>query len=383
MNKVQKDLICLLKNSIMCKNETVEDIDFDKVEDLAVNHVCLSLAYDGAVKAGLTPPEKWKRHIMFVISNNFKNMNVQAKMTALLDKNNIKYAILKGITVSKNYPEPTYRPLGDVDILVDECNYEKAIECLTEGEKLIEESLRHKFHYHFTHKGVNVEVHKHMTEYTNDEYGDFLNQYLKNALERTVKGEYDIFEFSMLEEKYQMVSLVLHTQRHFAEHKTTLRMLCDFAMYAKTIDEKKWTEEVYPALKMLGLTKFSSALVKMCEKYFGTEFLYKVENVEDSVIEELLEEVLNDGVNEVYISTEKVGVCNKLKGIWNAIGSNAKKQFKVLDKHPYLLPLFYVYLPVRTTARMITGKRNGPKLAEYGASNYRRDRICKDLNIKD
>lgn len=382
MNKTEKDFTVLLKNALTQGKETIDDINYGELEALAVNHICLPLISAGVLSAGIDLPEYWKNYCFCVLGNNYKNLTVQSEVLKILAENEIKCAVLKGISVSKNYPEPLYRPLGDIDILVEKDKYDKAIDILTGTKERNKESEKHRFHYQFVYNDVKIEIHKSMTEYTDGEYGSMIDDYLKNVLDTVSMGKYEKFDFPMLEPKYQIISLVLHTQRHFAEHKTTMRMLCDFAAVVQNIERGIWENEIYPALTELKLEHFTDALLLLCMKYFGIKIDFDVKcEVDEDVIDNLLAEVLNDGVKPVYRDTGDIPMKEKIKSIFVTIKDIVRRDFKITKKKPLLIPIFYLYVPLRSIFRKLAGKRKNIGIFGYGASYNRRMDIIKKLNI--
>lgn len=382
MNKTQIDFIVLLKNALSNGNNPVKDISYDGVEKTALNQLCLSLVCDGALRSGANIPETWRKHCAYVAANNYKNLYVQDKILKILNENNIKCAVLKGITVSKYYPDPIYRPLGDIDILVEADKYDTAINILTGSEERNSESLKHKFHYGFVFEGVSVEIHKYITEYTEDNHGALLEEYFDNALETVILGEYDNFVFPMLNNKLQVLAVVSHIQRHFNVREITMRMLCDLGMLVNNITSEQWKNEIYPALKDIGLDRFTDALLSVCNKYLGIDFKNKIfQQIDESITDGLLEEILCDGIKPEYTDIYKLSGFEKFKSIFVTIYEIVNRDFKITKKYPILTPLFFVYVPLRSVFRKVTGQRKNVTVLGYGTSYSRRNSIRKELNI--
>lgn len=384
MNKSKKDFVTLLKNALVQSNETLTDVNYSELEILAVNHICLSLISEGALLAGLDLPERWKNYCFYISTNNYRNLAVQSEVLNILKRNNIKCAVLKGITVSKFYHEPLYRPLGDIDILVEKDKYDKAIDILTNSKERNKESEKHKFHYGFVYNDVRIEIHKSMTEYSEGEYGAMLDDYLKNVLNTVCVGKYEKFEFPMLEPKFHIISMVLHTQRHFAEHKTTMRMICDFAAVTQNTDRDTWNNEIYPALKKLKLERFTDALLRLCMKYFGAKFAFEIKcEIDEMTVDNLLSEFLNDGLKAEYDDINNISFKEKIKSIFITIKEIIHRDFKITKKLSFLMPIFYLYVPMRSIFRKIVGRRKNIGVFGYGISYNRRISIIKELNIVD
>ena len=384
MNKAQNDFIMLLKNALLQKNNLINDIDYDMVERIALNHLCLPLVCDAALKCGKNVPEKWKQHCAYVAVNNYKNLTVQDEVLKSLNSSNIKCAVLKGITVSRYYPEPLYRPLGDIDILVEADKYDAAIDLLTGSSERDSEKLKHKFHYGFLFKNVNIEIHKYITEYKNNERSMLLRKYFDNALNTVTYGEYDSFTFPMLDAELQILAIVSHIQRHFKVRGATMRMLCDFGMLAQNITDGQWNNEIYPALKEVGLHRFTDALLSVCNKYLGLDFKGKLwQIIDENIAEELLEELLCEGITPEYMNTKGLKLAEKIKNIFTAIYEIVKRDFKITEKCPVLYPVFFVYILFRAVFRKFTGQRKNTDVLGYCSYYSRRNAIRKELDIFD
>ena len=382
MNRSQRDLICLLKNSISHVHEKLDTVDYAEIKRIAVNHACLPLVYDGAVKAGLVPPESWEQHAIFVAANNYKNLTVQAEILAKLAENHIRHAVLKGISVSRYYPEPLYRPLGDIDILVEEKDYERAITLISGSADRKEEHYGHEFHYCFLYKGIHVEIHRQVTEFASDTQGKKLCEHFSHALDNLEEGQYDTFRFPALSPAFQIVSLLVHTQRHFIFHKSTLRMLCDFAVFAQSIEEKVWCSSVLPVLTDMGLLPFAETLCRVAEKYLGITLSFSVgRKITEELVDSLLEGFLEDGIYKTYGPTPKKNVLTTIKSLFCAVSELAKRRYTILKKHPALLPVFIVYIPLVKLWKTLLGRKSNLAVLDYSMNRYKREALAKKLKI--
>jgi len=322
--------------------------------------------------------------MLSVAMNNIKNLNVQQKILDILKENNIRCAILKGISVSMYYPEPLHRPLGDIDILVDEENYDKAIDLLTGSTDRDLEHYEHKFHYHFTFEGITIEIHKFMTEYSDDKYGEFLKEHLKSALDSIEIKQYKCYNFPVLSPEYQIISLLLHTQRHFFEHRTNLRMICDYAMYVQNLSLKEWSS-LCPSLEKLKLNIFANALILMCKKYLNISIDYEIKSdIEEEIIDSLMEEFLYIRVDTDYTKNiQKKRVVEIVCAVLRTVHQAAKRDFKILERLPVLYPVYWLFVPLRTIWRRLTGQKKDFLVFEYGVSMDQRRKLCDYLNLNN
>lgn len=393
MNSIEKDFLTLVRNCLHGTNEKIEN-SFYELEHLALTHICVPFVYRGALCAGISVPDKWKKYVTVSIFRNQKNMQIQDSILKTLEDAKIPCAIIKGSTVSVNYPEPMARTLGDIDVLVNEKDYEKAIVLLCGDKYEDESSENHKFHYKYTIQGVAVEIHKSVTEYTDDEYGKKIKEFMSGALTKTVTKQIDEFSFPSLINEYQAATLLLHTQRHFFENRLPIRMLCDWAMFVQSVSIDEWNSVVYPFISKMGLGSISDALTAVCNTYLGTECADKIkESVDGKTAEILMEEFLNCGVIKDEASWSKGMAASysqkrsksrgKMISLLMILNDIARHDFALARKSALFLPICWMIIAIRYIARRITGKRSKISFDAFNATAERKEYLIKELNLKD
>ncbi len=393
MKKNEKDFLTLVRNGLHNTNEYVET-QISDLAKIAMSHICVPFVYNGAVKAGISIPDDWKNYMTVSFFKNQKNLQVQSVVLKALAEASIPCAVIKGSSVSVNYIEPMARTLGDIDILVREEDYEKAIEILCGSDHENEAAEDHKFHYKFTLSDVPVEIHKFVTEYTDDEYGKLCSEYMKSALDNVVEKSIDEYSFPCLMDTYQAATLLLHTQRHFFENRMPLRMLCDWGMFVARVDINEWNSSIYPFIEKIGLAPLSDALTKTCAVYLGIDCSERIMNsVSDEMAENIIEEFLCGGVvKDKNSGTDKIGVEFSRKktesrgGVFALLGvinNNARNEFSLARKSELFLPLFWFYIPARYLFRILCGKRDRFSLKSFNETVTRKDYIISNLKLRD
>lgn len=393
MDKIQKDFLSILRNCLCEESEYVE-VNLEDLEHLALTHICVPFVYRGVLKGGNAGSDEWKNYVTVSLLRNQKNLQVQSTILDTLEKANIPCVVIKGSTVSVNYPEPMLRTLGDIDILVNVEDYEKTIELLCGDEYENEAAEDHQFHYKYTIQGVAVEIHKHVTEYTNDEYGKKIEAFMSNALNKTVTKQIDEFSFPSLTNEYQAATLLLHTQRHFFENRLPIRMLCDWAMFVKNVEAEEWDEVVYPFIAEMGLGPICDALTAVCNTYLGTECEDKVKSdIDNKTTEILIEEFLNCGVikdedswSESMASSysqKKSATNGKIMPVILILNDIARHDFVIARKSVVFLPLCWILISVRYLLRRITGKRGKISFVAFNATAERKEFLIDKLKLKD
>ena len=122
MTNAQCVLIDLLRKSLFNFDINIpEYTDWQAVYDEANFQAVIPLAFDGTAGIDGIPEDiykKFKNHTVAVMLNNDKVIKGQQELTALLEKNKVQYAILKGLSLARYYPKPELWTWGDVDFLV-------------------------------------------------------------------------------------------------------------------------------------------------------------------------------------------------------------------------------------------------------------------------
>lgn len=305
--------------------------------------------------------DELKKSVMLVVNHNYKNLSVQSILLDKLNENGIKCVVLKGSSVSCNYPDATLRTHGDIDILVSESDYEKSIDILTDSATRDKSALLHGFHYEFRYEGILVEIHKAVSDFDSDE--DDIKEYLKGALLNIKEKTIEHFSFPVLCEDYQAVTLLQHTKRHYFESELVLKLLLDWAMYIDKIDIYEWNEKIYPTLIKLKLSDWADAFSSVCEKYLGIRCTDKIhKKIDDSVIDELAEQFISDRLpkDEDEVLSKK----EKIKSVIEKVTSVTEKKFEIVKKHKILLPPLWVYVVLRYFYITGTGMRRKRNIAK-------------------
>ncbi len=393
MNNAQKCFLKLLNNGIHNKSDCV-DCNLEELEKLAKTHICIPYIYIGAKNAGLMLPDSWKNYITLNSVRNQLNLQVQSNIIKELKENNIPCAVIKGSTVAVNYNEPLARTLGDVDILVSVDDYDRALEILC-GDKYKDESSKdHKFHYRYTTQGITVEIHKYVAEYSSEKYGKIILDAMDKALDSVVLKRIDEFEFPSLSNEYQAATLLLHTQRHFYENLLPMRMLCDWAMFVKSVDFSEWNEKVYPFIQKLGLNSLCDVLTAVCNKYLELGCDEKVKSiVDDRAVEYMISEFLDGGISKdekeisqtigSSYSQYKTTAGGSIKPLLLLLNRIARNEYSLARLSPVFLPLFWIYIPVRFIFRTIIGTRKSISFNSFSETSKRKEYLIKKLKLKE
>lgn len=363
-----------------------ENFDMERIFEIADSNFCVPVIYQGIVCSGGVCSDKWKLKSSYTIIDSYRKLTIESEIIDILRSRDIRCCILKGSSVAINYPNPLSRPMGDIDILVDECNYEKTALLFVSQEEFSQNE--HSFHFGFNYKNVSVEIHKSFTEYSQDD--EAVNKIVADAIEHICIKRHDNFDIPMLSEPYQAISLLTHMARHFKENKFVFRMFCDWVCFVRNLSDECWQKDVYHLIESFGLSLFSDALNKSAMLYLGFDMKSKVSsNIDDKTCEIMIEEFLSvdksasvDGIdaNIGTLLSTRYSDNNILTAYFASVNSIARRKY-ALGKYKIFQPFFLLWIPVKYMFNIVIGRRKKLNFKKINNTVTRRKTLLDNLKI--
>ena len=392
----QQAILLLIQSSLWgVRAKLPAQIDWAKVDVMAKEQAVTAFVYDGAIKMEATVPEellaKWKMKMLQGVVHNERLLHAQDELIAWFDQAGIPVVILKGSSVARYYPQPDLRILGDIDILIDEANLDRAQQILEQKGYVAKES-DHGFHISFSRERVYVELHYNVTGFPDSEGGQIAKKETEHFLEEISRSKIYRHVFPVLGEKDQGLSLLLHMIRHMFECGIGLRQVCDWAMYAENGDPEYFATVVVPMLKRCGLYQYARVATRACVCYLGlpNEHLSWCADVADEVCRQFIDEVFREGnmgdankegMGSLFTHSDSMG---EKKSAFFALISRltelSYKNFPVSQKLKVLLPFFWFYLPVRYLVRSELGLRPKKSIAKVVQSAKQQRTLYEQLS---
>lgn len=370
----QKLLFELLKYSLG-KESTLpfdETIDWQLVIKEASEQAVVLLACDAVSKSDLGADIKalWSRVQLPYMGMNFKSIYAVSETNRIMSSNDFSYVILKGVSAASYYPNYFNRILGDVDFLIDS-NQRVEVEKTLETEGYENWNKDHICHTVFRKPNQDLEMHFEISGIPDGEPGKIVREYMKNALENTIHykmGSNGTVKLPL--PKYHGLILFLHMQHHMLAEGIGLRHLMDVCCFVdKTWKDSFWEDELLPLLKRIGLYRYAQAMVKTGGLYFGTVIPEWCENIEESLCDEIMLDILTGGnfgrknpersASGMMISEHGKNGTKKSKfgNLWSTIVKTIPLQFPIVKKRPILYPFLIVWFIIRRFWRVVTGQR--------------------------
>ena len=389
----QQALLILLRQSLWGETTALpEEVNWQTVDAVAKQHAVIPLVYDGAVAMKAAVPseilQKWKNTMLRGLMRNEKLLAAQDTLMAQFSQAGIPAAILKGSSVSRYYPQPELRILGDIDVLVGRQSVNLAKEIIeTQGYELCESD--HDFHIGYRKPGSYVELHYDVTKLPDSAGGSVTREVISHFLEDIQQETIDNHVFPVLSETHQAIMLLLHMIRHMFDVGIGLRQLCDWAVYISNADAVVFQEQTLPLLSRCGLLQYAKAATGACVQYLGLS----AKNTswcaagEDELYQSFIADVFrsgnmgsaNEAMGSLFTDSEAMGTGQTaLQALVVGVNRLAYMHFPVMKKHKILLPLAWVYLPIRYFVRSMLGLRP-PKSAKKVVSAAKKRRELYEM----
>lgn len=222
-------------------HDLTDKVDWDKIYQLAEEQCVLGLALAGLEKRNTNrtdntnrlPKElllQWIGEVQMIEQQN-KAMNLF--VAQLIDKfreNDINVLLVKGQGIAQCYKRPLWRACGDVDLLLSEDNYKKAVDYLTPLASNIEKEFLYNKHQGFTIGPWAVELHGSLRGGLSSRIDCVLDDVQKDIFNsRYVRswtnGETQVFLPSV---DGDIVYVFSHILTHFYKEGLGLRQICDW-----------------------------------------------------------------------------------------------------------------------------------------------------------
>jgi len=186
------------------------------------------------------------------------------ELAAFYQKHGIRMMVLKGYGLSQNYPIPSYRPCGDIDIYL--FGEQEKADQLMHDELGIEIDKSHHHHTVFQFQGETIENHF-----------DFLNVYVRPSNKRIEAKLKEIANTNLTDDtniilpsvEFNAIYLLRHCAAHFASTEMTVRQVLDWGLFMENHHQKINWDEYLPYIKQEGMFRFYNLLGLFCMKYLG------------------------------------------------------------------------------------------------------------------
>ena len=310
---------------------------------------------------------KWKSFAMRSLQNNM-NIHVQhAELHNLLTKQQIPYCIIKGCASAKDYPDPLMRAMGDVDFIILEQDWERALKALTE-EGFLVSGEDHAFHISLSKKNVHMEMH-------HDPFGikvakaDALAEIIPDLVYNSVEVKSELGSFRMPDDFGHGIVILLHAYRHLVDAGIGIRHLCDWAALISRYSNEEFISVFQNRFCELGIWRLAQVFGATAHRYLNIPYQPWMGEKDAEVCEMLMQDILNSGNfgrndadrwtqnKAIYNVKNQISENNGMKQLIHTLNQNALEVYPRAMKCVLLRPFGWIVLGIRYLFRVCTGRR--------------------------
>lgn len=279
-----KAFLALVKAGLW--NQTIElhqfgGLDYDTILQLAEEQSVVGLVTAGLelVRDVKVPQEVLLQFIGSTLQVEQRNKEMNAfipKLFRKLRSDGVDVVLVKGQGAAQCYEKPLWRASGDVDLLLDTENYEKAKKVLIPIAYDVEAEETWKRHQAMKIMGVEVELHGRMpfglSEKVDEVIDDVINtvhgsQFMVNGCLNT--DELDWTDVMVPRADEHVFLVFTHFLRHFFIEGVGLRQLCDWCRMLWAYRESLNYELLEERIRKAGLVTEWQAFASLAVDYLG------------------------------------------------------------------------------------------------------------------
>lgn len=347
---IENVLIYLLKCAINGETpKLANDIDYNALYQLCQSHKVTQMVYYPLKNAGVQNDafalfeEKHFQQIKRTLIQSAEFESVTEK----LYQNGIDALAFKGRFIASLYPSEDMRYSSDVDLLVDEKNLNAA------GDVLL------GLGYLAKRRGTSIEdayyklpimyLELHSKLFFNDDFGGVFDRVFENAV-RFDNGNYLTLT---LDDLY--VYCVAHFYKHYQFSGCGVRFVVDHYLLNQHITNQEYINK---QLKQAGLLEFKQKMDKIVQKWFETDQNELDLDDDDKYI--LGTSLYGSHENAVKNQMKKINEKHKNKLVAKLVYcfrrifptlDFMKMKYAAVNKHPFLLPLYWIVRIIQTIFR--------------------------------
>ena len=358
MQKEEEFFLQVLADHLNKRETAVPDnLNWYVLEEIGQNHKLSGVIYHQcktSISQSDLPAEvktKWRQGYLYNVYLYSKRIVLLNQIDTEFKKENIPYLIFKGTEVSKFYPTPALRTMGDSDLLVHSKDKQRACEALVRLGLEMDLNISNSYEWHLYKDVIAIELHHRLiyNYYKSVELESFQvwgDKVWEHVIEQKDKIQ------CKLDLTYHLVYVLLHLRRHFLETGVGFRQFMDVAVLALR-PEINWQQaELW--FKELDLEKFSQVCFALCKRWFCVKIPGAEAGLQEEFYNDATEKILNNGVfgseyNENVIFnearfTKSTGTYSFLKLIFLPYNNMKGKTYcKFLIGRPYLLPVAWCW----------------------------------------
>ena len=310
--------------------------------------------------------------------------HMQTEAIERLRSAGIPVVVLKGMAAGIYYPRPQLRTYGDIDLLVQPERYHDALAALRDGgwRQLGSEESHHT---QLKKNNELLELHPCRPGRIADRETRYIYGYLLDGFSDIREGEIEQAQcrFPMLPWRQNGLELIWHFRVHLY-NGIGLRHVVDWMMFVDRCLDDRAIAAFKPVLEEAGLLRLAKAVTRLCQLYLGLreEDITWCADADASICAALMDFILEQGNFGYKRPEDKAAkvMTRYRRPLEFLIGMQRKglREWPAVRKHPYLRPLAWAYVGVRSAKTLLTPAGRAA-LRQARAESNRRNGIFDQL----
>ncbi len=278
------------------------------------------------------------------ISENFRKADMFEKISRKLSENEIPHMPVKGWYIRTLYPVKELRSFGDIDILINKQDRQRAHEIFIANGYNIKENWEPTYSYD---NGVcRCEVHTELMD-SDIGKGEQVIAYFSEALE-TAQREVDE-RFSPQKELHLMY-LFCHLAKHLYKGGAGIRMYVDIALFLKANAEALNFEKIFEDSRKLHLDKFFETVILACSAWLKIDLPFEINDMNSCKMDALKKYTFEAGLFAKIRDKSIIALRNDDAGSKESVlkdtlfpkAEKIEKRYKFIEGRKYLLPVAWI-----------------------------------------
>lgn len=188
-----------------------------------------------------------------------------------LEKEGVKTLLVKGQGVAQCYESPYWRASGDVDLILDEDNYQRGKVVLSKMATLEHEENLFDKHYSAEVDGFVVELHGTMRGMLTKKADDFMDELQVELFKNNRSREWDnngtVVKLPCPDD--DLLFVFTHILKHFFNYGIGLRQVCDWCRLLYTFRDSLDYGLLGSRLRKIGLMSEWKVFYNLASRYLG------------------------------------------------------------------------------------------------------------------
>ncbi|MGM9637562.1 MAG: nucleotidyltransferase family protein [Eubacteriales bacterium] len=257
--------------------EKPDRFTFECLYEFSKFHGVANLAFYSVVKLSDKPEAqlyaKWQKQCLTNAVKVENQLAERDRIIGVITSAGIDLLPLKGCRLIEMYPQPDYRMMADLDMLIDETQAAKVREIMVGLGYTVERFGTYHDDAYTKPPYVEVEIHRHIASFDVGKSASELEQkmfdYTEGIWDRVIKvpDHPHLYELSVTE---YFIEMVLHFAKHaLISGGSGIRSIMDFAVFLSKYRDQVDFEECSRVMEKIGLTDFLNLTLRLTDVWFG------------------------------------------------------------------------------------------------------------------